>query len=602
MPAHMNLVVSRNRESGDYATLLVLPDGAVAGPVKWVTSARRREIMLELQACISSAIWSVRGLDSVDTAVRSPALPLMGVGKTLFLEFVGNDYGRYLEGNGGPLCIRVDDEGSQGIPWELLHDGDDYLSLHRPVVRDPQTDNAPDNRTAPSVMFFGSDPRHDISSTEEALSLHRKVRRLLGEGHAWCCTMPQSCNRSKVEAVLGDPSFHVVHFAGHVEPDPQNPGRYGLLLCGEDGEALLHSDQMAEALRLRKGKNGPLVFINGCSSAHSEDEANREAAQALEGRTRSLALACLEGGACGVVGTLWAVEDGVAQAFAEVFYDRLFRGATVADSLLAARQAAKERDSKGHTWASFVYYGDPDMRLVADGKGAEPRSSVLVRALRWLSAFWEKVRSKRWLGAMAVLVSLLCLAIGLIRWLPSELTPMALTDFEPREACPSDSFQVEVRGTGFSRSCDVRLTHPELDTLVASQVEVVNPGLLRATFALQGAAPGPRKVVVSKLLRNMAESGPSSPFQIRDCELRVGWAYDEGSVRLTIYSGRILEEGSIAEVYIESDDEQKGAVRLYAVTRHLVSRAQAQAVIGHVMPGIWDVVVVWDDGTEERVS
>ncbi len=61
--------------------------------------------------------------------------------------------------------------------------------------------------------------------------------------------------------------------------------------------------------------------------------------------------------------TLWPVSDEIASAFSSELYLRLVEGDSIAYALLSAKRHMRHADASGVTWASFVYYGDPESGL-----------------------------------------------------------------------------------------------------------------------------------------------------------------------------------------------------------------------------------------------
>src|SRR5258706_9793435 len=148
-----------------------------------------------------------------------------------------------------------------GIPWELVHDGDEFwglryalgtrLVLDRPAVTRP----APARHARPRALVIGANPRADLPHLEREIGA---VCDAL-EGRAEIvCVADRLATFDRVLAHLGE-GFEIIHFAGHVvADDAAGPA----LLLG-DGQRLPAS--VVEANLAGR----PLVFVNGCASAHT---------------------------------------------------------------------------------------------------------------------------------------------------------------------------------------------------------------------------------------------------------------------------------------------------------------------------------------------
>jgi hypothetical protein len=81
----------------------------------------------------------------------------------------------------------------------------------------------------------------------------------------------------------------------------------------------------------------------------------------------------LSGGASGYIGALWAISDDTASRFATTFYDALAHAMDTPGGVnLAAIVTATRRhvyaETHDPTALAYVFYGDPQMRVVPDAK------------------------------------------------------------------------------------------------------------------------------------------------------------------------------------------------------------------------------------------
>jgi hypothetical protein len=242
--------------------------------------------------------------------------------------------------SGLPLLIATDDP---AVPWELLKDegGEDYIGLKFDIGRRlvsavgtsaGRRGNAP--RTSALIV---ANPTEDLPGTEvEALAVLRFL-----EGHGVQCSRLEGADAT-FPAFLDQirKGHNLIHFAGHILYDDVT----------REYAFALHGGKVFGASAVRSHLRGrPVVFLNGCESGIV---------------VKGLTEAFLAGGARAVVGALCPIPDGGAQSFAEAFYDAALSGRCgIGGAVRNARIAIKGRAGLGASWASFVLYGDPTLRV-----------------------------------------------------------------------------------------------------------------------------------------------------------------------------------------------------------------------------------------------
>jgi hypothetical protein len=225
------------------------------------------------------------------------------------------------------------------------------------------------------ILVMAADPRGDLAEVRkegeailDELEKHATVRARLSSAP----------DRSFVLRHLKD--YDVVHFAGHADYVPAQPGASGWQLA--DGK--LTADEVAQ---LGGGRPMPMVvFSNACQSGHTEAW-NGDSAQVF-----GLANAFLTAGVRHYIGTQWEVVDGQSAEFAAELYRHLTDGKAIGAAVRHARAAVVER--RGETalsWASYVLYGDPEVRPLhrPEQKGKLSIPSGLRIAAR-ASAPWKR--------------------------------------------------------------------------------------------------------------------------------------------------------------------------------------------------------------------
>jgi CHAT domain-containing protein len=180
--------------------------------------------------------------------------------------------------------------------------------------------------------------------------------------------------------------FGVLHLAAHAVADEANPEVSAVLLAadtaGEDGR--LEVDEIS-----RLDLSGSLVALSSCRSASG-------ALVGGEG-VMSLSRAFFAAGSAAVLGSLWPLRDDDAEAFFEVFYDRLNAGESAAAAFSAAQRKRLRDGAPAEAWAGFVLSGDGNWRLppAPESANATWPAALAVGLLIVVAAFfWMRRRLK----------------------------------------------------------------------------------------------------------------------------------------------------------------------------------------------------------------
>jgi CHAT domain-containing protein len=159
---------------------------------------------------------------------------------------------------------------------------------------------------------------------------------------------PPLQKRSEVQALIAEGGVQLVHIAAHGSFDAEDPARSKLTLA--DG-SLTPEDLSPSATKgLRAAR--PLVFINACSVGRL--------GLSLTGLGGWADKLVNVGRVGAFIGTLWEVNDRLAAAFAQHFYERLFAGDTLGEAFHAARLHTRDLDPANPTWLAYTLYGDPN--------------------------------------------------------------------------------------------------------------------------------------------------------------------------------------------------------------------------------------------------
>ena len=299
-------------------------------------------------------------LTSAESLLRSPesltfAQEAQARGQVLYRTLVPPRLREKLRTVTGPLLISTS---LYGLPWELLHDGEEFWGLRyglgkRLVLDRPLLAGAtPRMRARPRALVIGSDPRGDLPFVRQEVE---GICETLEPFADIVCVVDRLASFETVAAYLGE-GFDLIHYCGHI-------------VTGADtGPALLLADgrPLSPAVIEPNVAGRPLVFLNACASAR---ERQGPPSGEWEATVSSVAYAFLFGGAVAVVGTLADVSDRHAATLAEAFYRRVLEPTPIGEALRAARaECRRNPESAGSpTWLSFVLYGNPGQTLLRSG-------------------------------------------------------------------------------------------------------------------------------------------------------------------------------------------------------------------------------------------
>ncbi|HEY8211467.1 MAG TPA: adenylate/guanylate cyclase domain-containing protein [Myxococcaceae bacterium] len=263
-------------------------------------------------------------------------------GRTLFDAALSDRARQKLKGSRlSYLRLELDDE-LVGVPWELMHDGQDFLCLRFAVGRmvaardDASSSGGGGARAAVAGhAVVVSNPSGDLPA---ATAEGEAVAGLLKDGFdGEVRHLRGPVTRQAFAAAVKGCSL--LHFAGHSEGA-------GFVLA--DGHCAPH--ELVKAV----GASAPvLVFANGCSA--SEGAGFTSAARGVT----DVASALLRQGTQHYVGPMCAMGDSDALSFALRFYEAALGGAALGEAATEARRSLVQRATHPVAFAGYLLYGDP---------------------------------------------------------------------------------------------------------------------------------------------------------------------------------------------------------------------------------------------------
>jgi len=216
-----------------------------------------------------------------------------------------------------------------------------------------------------SILCFGNPSRPDtVGGTPEEVTSYAAAARGAADEVAHASELFSRAGRPAVvrveeEATVGAlidlaPQADAIHFACHAEPESDSDPSPRLLLSparesGDRGD--LTGDRVLRQLDL---KEGCLVNLAACESAHQRE--------AVGPRAHGLVPAFLIKGAGAVIGTLWPISSREAAKFTREFYKHLLDGDGAVASLTETQRACIAGElgaelAAPESWSAYVVFG-----------------------------------------------------------------------------------------------------------------------------------------------------------------------------------------------------------------------------------------------------
>jgi len=299
------------------------------------------------------------------------------------------------------LILSIDEE-LINIPWELLHDGNNFLCLTfnlGRVVRTKEPVNQPRYRSFSGVlkMLIMANPTDDLKSAYlEGINIKNQFDRK--SNNVRIDFKSTYIDKLYVKKNLCD--YDIVHFAGHAEFEPDNPNNSGWVLS--DARFTVQ-----DILAMGSTVSLPtLVFSNAC---HSATGVVKSLDTDYQEKNYSLASAFLFSGVRHYIGAIRKIEDPVSLSFSKEFYTRLISGRSVGESIRQSRlKLINEYGITPMHWASYLLYGDPNFVLF------RAKAKLASRRLKRDISLYKKR-----LARFSLALAFISICIYLYMWLPT---------------------------------------------------------------------------------------------------------------------------------------------------------------------------------------
>jgi len=296
-------------------------------------------------------------LDRLNKQSILPAASIKNLTKTgqlLWGQLLTESVRDVLGGAGGRDLLLLLDEELMPLPWELLHNGNDFLCLEYNLGRLLRTTRQPafsrqrDPSGLPLKMLVLANPTNDLDSAYQE-GVH--IKNLFGHKAELVAVDFKSCDIHPLYVRRNLTEYDLVHFAGHAEFNAADPRGSGWVLS----QGLFSTSDVTVLAQTHALPS--LVFSNACFSAEEAGPADEF------GRWRrgyGLATAFLVSGVKHYIGTLRRIEDRQGFVFSRAFYQELIDGLPIGKCVRQARcSVIREYGIGALSWASYLFYGDP---------------------------------------------------------------------------------------------------------------------------------------------------------------------------------------------------------------------------------------------------
>ncbi|MBL8034037.1 MAG: CHAT domain-containing protein [Leptospiraceae bacterium] len=274
---------------------------------------------------------------------------LREIGEALFKQFFPVPLQEFIRDSQQTYLYFHVDAALASLPLEILHDGSAFLweKFYLGKAIKGQDISLSDFHPREIInMLIIADPREDLDWA-------RREGELLFE-HLGAFVSPKKINLTliggktvtKLNILNSILDKDIIHYAGHLHYSG-NPDENGWLLA--DGKILY-----AREFKM-SGAQPKLIFCNSCLSARSDQHVSDASWYA------QFAAAFIRAGRTSYVGTNWELPDRQPTLeFTTQFYDHIFQGKSLGESLQQSRSYAREHFSLNDlTWASYLLMGNP---------------------------------------------------------------------------------------------------------------------------------------------------------------------------------------------------------------------------------------------------
>lgn len=274
---------------------------------------------------------------------------LKNISETFYEQFFPESISNKLKNTNEKFLHFSIDNSLSDIPWELLYDGECFLSDRFYIGRTVKgtKSSISINSSNNLKMLIIADPTEDLEwAQKEGELIFRTLKEKISPSKLHIEFIAgKQITKLKLLSLIRDK--HIIHYAGHLFFS-DDPLENGWLLSEE------------KVLKAREIKNSAfstnLIFSNSCNSSKSANLNMNNSDQ-----IHDFASSFLLSGIKNFIGTKWEVVDNDKTIdFTIRFYLSLFSDKTIGESLNIAREfARKNYGILDLTWANYSQYGNP---------------------------------------------------------------------------------------------------------------------------------------------------------------------------------------------------------------------------------------------------
>jgi hypothetical protein len=252
------------------------------------------------------------------------------------------------------------DEKTASYPWEMIQD---ELEDTQPICTEvgmirqlstPSSDRVMNHVKANKVLIVGDPNTGGMVSQLPGAEAEAKEVNSLFEKEQYDTVPIISEGHSRIMNALFADKYKYVHLAGHGFYDPEKPNASGMAI----GKEVFLTPAMIKQLPFTPD----FVFVNCCHLGFIQEEDERyQNHRSSFGANFGVEL--IKSGVKALIVAGWAVNDGAAKIFAQVFYREMFAGKRFGEAVLSARQTCYARYGGTNTWGAYQCYGDYNFKF-----------------------------------------------------------------------------------------------------------------------------------------------------------------------------------------------------------------------------------------------
>ena len=277
------------------------------------------------------------------------------------------------------LVLLLDEESAR-FPWELIEDRWSHTGRPPAVAsglirqyKTPKFRPHPAHAVEPKAFVIGNPDLEGWNSFSDLPGARTEAQKVLALLKA-SGFRAIGCIDERTDAILSGlhkDAWRILHLSGHGvhEFEVNDPVRFANSTDAEKTRKYISGMVIGKDTILTPGDVEQmrwvpeLVFINCCHLGKIGPPPNT----AYGLLAANLAMQFIEMGVKAVIAAGWAVDDGAAEAFAEIFYKHMLSGDPFGAAVRAAREEIWVRFPNVNTWGAYQCYGDPGFRLHGDG-------------------------------------------------------------------------------------------------------------------------------------------------------------------------------------------------------------------------------------------